>query len=99
MTEGLDRLQGVLGGLPRLAVAVSGGVDSLTLAHVASRLAGLELQVLHAVGPAVPAGRWGLPDAYDRARFESAQVTADLRDPRCCELRHGPQRRAGGADG
>jgi hypothetical protein len=35
----------------------------------------------------------------DRARFESAQVTADLRDPHRCELRHGHQRRAGRAEG
>jgi len=51
----LARLERLLGPLPRLAIAVSGGVDSLTLVHVASRVAGLELQVLHAVSPAVPA--------------------------------------------
>lgn len=49
-----ERLERLLGTLPRLAIAVSGGVDSLTLAHVASRVPGLELQVLHAVSPAVP---------------------------------------------
>lgn len=55
MPEAIARLERVLGGFPRLAVAVSGGVDSLTLAHAASRQAKLELIVLHAVSPAVPA--------------------------------------------
>lgn len=55
MPDALSRLQRVLGTFPRLAVAVSGGVDSLTLAHVASRLPQLDLLVLHAVSPAVPA--------------------------------------------
>jgi uncharacterized protein len=55
MPEALARLERMLGAFPRLAVAVSGGVDSLTLAHVASRQPNLELMVLHAVSPAVPA--------------------------------------------
>ena len=55
MPEALAHLQSVLGAFPRLAVAVSGGVDSLTLAHVASRQPSLQLMVLHAVSPAVPA--------------------------------------------
>lgn len=50
----IARLTRQIGALPRLAIAVSGGVDSLTLAHVASRIVGLELHVLHAVSPAVP---------------------------------------------
>ncbi|WP_245766281.1 adenine nucleotide alpha hydrolase [Sulfitobacter brevis] len=36
----------------RLAIAVSGGVDSLTLAHVAHDL--IDVRILHAVSPAVP---------------------------------------------
>lgn len=44
----------VLGRFEALAVAVSGGVDSLTLATFAHRH-GLPLTVLHAVSPAVPA--------------------------------------------
>ena len=40
MSAGPDgALDAVLAGLPRLAVAVSGGVDSMTLAHAAHRLA------------------------------------------------------------
>lgn len=52
-----------------VAIAVSGGVDSMTLAHFAGRVAGLPVLAFHAVSPAVPAlatrrvrehaGRWG----------------------------------------
>lgn len=55
MLEALGRLERALAADPRIAIAVSGGVDSLTLAHVASTLGRLEVQVLHAVSPAVPA--------------------------------------------
>jgi pyridinium-3,5-biscarboxylic acid mononucleotide sulfurtransferase len=39
----------------RLAIAVSGGVDSMTLAHVAHRHARTRATMMHAAGPAVPA--------------------------------------------
>jgi uncharacterized protein len=68
MPEALARLQRVLGTLPRLVVAVSGGVDSLTLAHVASRLPGLDLRVLHAVSPAV------LPAATERVQRHAREA-------------------------
>lgn len=48
------RLARVLAGFPALAVAVSGGVDSLTLATFAHRN-GVAVTVIHAVSPAVPA--------------------------------------------
>ena len=38
----------------QLAVAVSGGVDSVTLATFAHRAAGYRVEVFHAVSPAVP---------------------------------------------
>ena len=40
---------------PRVAVAVSGGVDSMTLAHVAQRFVHAPATMFHACGPAVPA--------------------------------------------
>lgn len=49
----LARLEAVLRGYARLAVAVSGGVDSMTLAHVAART--IDTTMVHAVSPAVPA--------------------------------------------
>ncbi len=40
---------------PALAIAVSGGVDSMTLAHFAQREADRPVTMLHAASPAVPA--------------------------------------------
>lgn len=48
-------LDGVLRSIDRIAVAVSGGVDSLTLAAFAARLLGERCEMYHAVSPAVPA--------------------------------------------
>jgi pyridinium-3,5-biscarboxylic acid mononucleotide sulfurtransferase len=49
------RLAAVLSAIEgRLAVAVSGGVDSVTLATFAHRAAGSRAEVFHAVSPAVP---------------------------------------------
>ena len=54
MTDHHAALVAALSGRHDLALAVSGGVDSMTLAHVA-HLAGLRsLRVVHAVSPAVP---------------------------------------------
>jgi uncharacterized protein len=47
-------LNTVLDRYPRLAIAVSGGVDSMTLAHAAHRRLP-EVTMVHAVSPAVPA--------------------------------------------
>ena len=53
--DALLRLEGFLAGLGEVAVAVSGGVDSLTLATVAHHVLGQRAAMLHAVSPAVPA--------------------------------------------
>ena len=37
-----------------LTIALSGGVDSMTLAHVGSRVLGQRVRVIHAISPAVP---------------------------------------------
>lgn len=49
----IARLEAVLRDHGPIAVAVSGGVDSMTLAHVAART--IDAQMVHAVSPAVPA--------------------------------------------
>jgi len=67
-------LDAVLAGLPRLAIAVSGGVDSMTLAHAAHRLALPDLTVVHAVSPAVPA------EASARVRDHAARFGWRLRE-------------------
>lgn len=49
------RLGGVLQAIPgRMAIAVSGGIDSLTLATFAHRALGVRVEMFHAVSPAVP---------------------------------------------
>lgn len=52
--ETLARLVDVLDRHERLAIAVSGGVDSMTLAHVAARRSRTRATMYHAAGPAVP---------------------------------------------
>lgn len=50
----LQRLEAIIDGMPSIAVAVSGGVDSLTLATVAGRRTGPHVEMFHAVSAAVP---------------------------------------------
>jgi uncharacterized protein len=58
-------LQRVLDDIGQVAVAVSGGVDSMTLAVVAHRRLGAGASMLHAVSPAVP------PEATARVRLHA----------------------------
>ncbi|UVC06602.1 adenine nucleotide alpha hydrolase [Rhizobium sp. TH2] len=53
MIDPTTRLEHVLARFPRLAVAVSGGVDSLTLATIAAHTVP-DFVAVHAVSPAVP---------------------------------------------
>jgi len=54
-TELLDRTASALARHDRLAIAVSGGVDSMTLAHIAYARFPAAARVVHAISPAVPA--------------------------------------------
>ena len=51
----LARLQDKVSGTPAAAVAVSGGVDSMTLAAICAQTLGDQFVAIHAVSPAVPA--------------------------------------------
>ncbi|MCB1488348.1 MAG: adenine nucleotide alpha hydrolase [Bauldia sp.] len=66
-------LGAVLSRFGRLAVAVSGGVDSMTLATFAHRTRGLAMTAIHAVSPAVPA------DATRRVQELAATEGWDLK--------------------
>lgn len=67
MLDRLDALNGALDAIGRVAVAVSGGVDSLTLACVAHHRLGSAATMFHAVSPAVP------PEATERTRAHAAR--------------------------
>jgi pyridinium-3,5-biscarboxylic acid mononucleotide sulfurtransferase len=62
--EILARLVAVLDRHDRLALAVSGGVDSMTLAHVAWRHSRARTTMYHATGPAVPVAARGRVEAH-----------------------------------
>ena len=56
MNENADQLADIVRSLGRVSIAVSGGVDSMTLAALAHRLNGADVvTMVHAVSPAVPA--------------------------------------------
>ncbi len=69
----LASLRGWLEAAGDVAVAVSGGVDSLTLASVAHRVLASRSQMFHAISPAVPA------EASERVRALAAQEGWRLR--------------------
>ena len=93
MNDHLHRLESVIRDIGPLAVAVSGGVDSMTLAFAAHRILGNNARMLHAVSPAVPedaSGRvlsyanregWRL-DVIDAREFADANYIGNPHD-RC----------------
>ena len=66
-TENIDALARIIVGMDRVAVAVSGGVDSLTLATLVHGQIPNRVEMFHAVSPAVPA------DATARVRALAKQ--------------------------
>ena len=54
VTNPLAKLEGILREIGQVGVAVSGGVDSLTLATLAHRASPGRVEMFHAVSPAVP---------------------------------------------
>ena len=72
LLEAISRLEGLLQGFGEVAVALSGGVDSLTLAAFAHRTLGSRAALVHAVSPAVP------PSATARVKEFAARSGASL---------------------
>ena len=79
----LARLRAILGGMPSVAVAVSGGVDSLTLATAAHDVLGERARMHHAVSPAVPPEATARTQALADARGWSLDVfdAGEFADP------------------
>lgn len=73
MTGDRQALEAVLDGLSPLAVAISGGVDSMTLASLAHRRLGARMLAVHAASPAVP------EDATARVRRQAETEGWQLR--------------------
>ena len=74
----------VLAGIDKLAIAVSGGVDSMTLAYLAHRLAAMRPLMIHAASPAVPREDTARIRRYaDRHGWQLEVVdSGELQDPR-----------------
>lgn len=83
-TQATERLSNFIGTQPALAIAVSGGVDSLTLAWVAHEVASTACQIVHAVSPAVPPEATKLVKHYaHRAGWDLTIINAnEYDDPR-----------------
>ena len=79
-----DRLDAVLGGIGRLAVAVSGGVDSMTLAQLAHLRLGGDARMVHAVSAAVPPEATARVEAHARRHGWRLSVidAGEQNDPR-----------------
>jgi uncharacterized protein len=73
VTEQIECLSGLLAGIAPVRVAVSGGVDSMTLGVLASRSLGSAALICHAVSAAVPA------EATERVRQVAAREGWNLR--------------------
>jgi uncharacterized protein len=77
------RLASILADLPGLAIAVSGGVDSMTLAHAAHRAGISGLRIVHALSPAVPEEATArVREHASRFRWQLTEVDAgEFADP------------------
>ena len=69
-----SRLEDVITAIGPLAVAVSGGVDSMTLAVVAHATLGDQALMLHAVSPAVPAAATARVRGYAESQGWRLQI-------------------------
>ena len=74
LSERLDALHLSLEDTAPTAVAVSGGVDSMTLAFITHRHLGTQVSVFHAVSPAVPKAATARVEAYAASEGWALQI-------------------------
>lgn len=86
-TDAKSRLEAVLDDIGPVALAVSGGVDSMTLAHVAQARFGGGATMFHALSPAVPAAATERVRRHaDAAGWRLEVINAgEMADPRYLE--------------
>jgi uncharacterized protein len=79
-----DALDAALAPQAKLAIAVSGGVDSMTLAHFVHARSGTVAQMIHATSPAVPAAATARVRAHAARHGWNLTVTdaGEFADPR-----------------
>jgi uncharacterized protein len=80
MNSNIDRLENLLISIETCVVAVSGGVDSMTLAFIAHSMLGPSAIMFHATSPAVPS------DAYERIKEYSIKYGWNLSEINAGEL-------------
>ncbi|MCU4674190.1 hypothetical protein N7931_00955 [Catenovulum sp. 2E275] len=74
INQKLDNLVNVLNQYPELAIAVSGGVDSMLLMYVAHKFSTTQATAIHAYSPAVPSGALTLINQYAENETWSLQL-------------------------
>ena len=79
----LERLRTILSAIPAAGVAVSGGVDSLTLASVAAEAMGARVRMFHAISPAVPTEATARTTALAKTRGWNLEIfdAGEFADP------------------
>jgi uncharacterized protein len=72
LIEKIGMIKEEISRFPKIAVALSGGIDSITLTRIAGLVSNASLEVFHAISPAVP------PEATERVRALSKRYDWNL---------------------
>ena len=80
VSKKIEAIKAEVSRYPNIAIALSGGIDSITLSRIAG-LAGNNMEVIHAISPAVP------PEASERVRVLSRKFGWNLKEIDAGEFR------------
>ena len=72
LTKKIEIIKEEISRFPKAAIALSGGIDSITLTRIASLVSNDSLEIFHAISPAVP------PEATERVRALSQKYGWNL---------------------